>query len=85
MDSRRNSKTCAAEAARAASQEGRWVRKGEFLMPFITHPKTKVTLFVGQKDFEKHQAEEQKQKAEAKKSGQKKYKNPRDLTRRDAR
>lgn len=35
-------------------------------VPFLKHPVTKVTLFVGQKDFEKHQATE-KQMAEEKK------------------
>ena len=30
------------------------------MCPFIVHPKTKVTLFVGQKSFDKHQAAEKK-------------------------
>ena len=51
-------------------------------MPFIKHPKTKVTLFVGQKSYDEHQAAEKKQ-AEQKKAGQKKYVNPLKFSKRE--
>ena len=38
-------------------------------MPFLRHPKTGVTLFVGQKSFDEHQA---KEKSLATKEGQRK-------------
>lgn len=34
-------------------------------MPFVKHPKTNVTLFVGQKSYDEHMAAEKKAAADA--------------------